>query len=673
MSNNIPSVLEDLFLKNLAFFKVTNKNIYNLVNSIELKHTKIEISEDGKIDLLYQGSSVYGGDAIAYTEKEVEEFSSIYKDGEIRSTTNIPYPGLYSIPRFFQKHLNETITNLYHSSNNVKPEVLHHNNKFDFLVLTGIGLGLHLSELLDKVEVRNLLIFETDYELLTISLFFTDWEEIYKKQDKKDGKSITIIAVNYEDEDVEYGSLWNELILRAPHFPFNTVFYNHGRHDKYGRYLRKIKEDQKMFMSLWGHYDDEMNQLNHIMYNIERNVKWIPNKDDFKWDKPVVVCGSGPSLDERIDQLKEIKDNVYIISAGTSLSVLLENNITPDFQIEIESDYNVYTTFKEITNIEKLKDIILICGIQSTPYIHSLFKESYSFCKDSLSCSDLLEKIENKLKDSTPTCVNAAVSFALQYSAKDIYLFGTDFGFYSIEHHHSKNSIYNKKTDESKVLREASEKNMRENFIKDGYLGDCLTTDMYFTTKRRIEMSLKYTKNIYKFKVFNCSDGLIIEETKHIRKKDKIIIEHKKSSNNFSKMTRDRKNEISTKKIKYTVNKVFEELTDILIKNLEIMPNNINGISTTTWSISNYISTKFSSDNGTLSYFIRGTIWHYMLTGYSIAFATPKEQQEKVIKYWKYRFIDFLDSIKLDLNKTLSKERSTLKNDKTLEKTITEI
>ena len=666
MNNEIPEVLKVLFLKNLKFFKNNHKSIYDLVNHIKLEHTSIKVDDSGKIELMYHGSPIYGGDAIKFTEDEVNEFCDVYKGGEIRSSTNIPFPGLYSIPRFFQSHMNETILELYHTSKDIDPNTLYHNDKYDFLVVTGIGLGLHISEILDRVEVRNLLIFETDYELLTISLFFTDWEEIYKKQNIKEGKSITIVSVKSDNKDIEYGSLWNELILRAPHFPFNTVFYNHGRHDKYGGYIRKIKDDQRMFMSLWGHYDDECNQVNHIMHNINNNVMWIPSKNEFKWDKPVVVCGSGPSLDSRIEQLKSIQKNTYVISAGTSLSVLLNNNIIPDFHIEIESDYNVYTTFESINRPLDLKKISLICGIQSSPYIHSLFKDSYSFAKDSLSCSDILDPKENRLRDATPTCVNAALSLALQFEASEVYLFGTDFGFYDVKKHHSVESIYNQKDEGSKRIRETSKKDMVQNFKKPGYLGDCLTTDIYYTTKRRIEMSLKYNKTQYKFKTYNCSDGLIVEETDHI-----ININKSNSKSEFYKKCRNKDKNLNST-IKEKLNKTTVELSNILIRNLKIMPNNIEGISSTTWSISNYISSTFTQENGTLSFFIRGTIWHYMLAGYSISYATPENDREKVIIFWKNRFVDFLEKLPIDLNQTLNKKRSDIKDDESLTKTITE-
>ena len=161
---------------------------------------------------------------------------------------------------------------------------------------------------------------------------------------------------------------------------------------------------------------------------------------------------------------------------------------------------------------------------------------------------------------------------------------GTDFGFYSIENHHSKDSIYKNDTENSKEIREISEKNMRENFTKQGYLGDCLTTDMYFTTKRRIEMSLKYTKNLYNFNIYNCSDGLIIEETQHINKNKEISITESLSKYNFSTMTRDRKKEININEIKDKIKNIHKFKNQKLNDKMDLV------ISKTIIGFSNFVS-----------------------------------------------------------------------------------
>lgn len=675
--NKIPKILEDMYLKNLAFFKQQNPQIHNVISNTTPDHSKIIINDEGAIDLNYNGRTIYGGDAIKYVENEVTEFINMYESDVRYSSVNAMIPGIYSSPRFFHSHLNETIIDIYKVAGHVQANMLHTGDRHDFVIVMGIGLGLHISDLLDKVNIQNLLILETDHELLALSCFFTDWEDIYKKQSPTSNKSISLVLLDNQSFDNEQSSLWNELIKRAPHFPYNSVFYNHGRHDKYGKIIRKVTEDIKMFLSLWGFYDDESNQLNHILHNIKENIKLVPKKKDFKWEKPVIVCGSGPSLDSRIEQLKNIRDDCILLSAGSSIDALLKYGFTPDFHIELESDYIVYSMLENL-GIEVTKKITLICAIQCSPLLTNLFKDSYAFFKDSLSVGSILENNENKLKEPTPTCVNAAISFAFQYNAKNIYLFGTDFGFYNTKEHHSRASIYHsdEETDNKDVknIQDLTEKMMSDNYEQPGYKGACLTTGTYYSTKRRIDMLINYNLRFYVFNLYNFSDGLIIKNSIHIKENENIEIEKHRNENtieNFKKNSRLTDHTMKVK-IKDKLYPAIKEICMIFHNHVSEMKTNIETFSATCWALSNYVNTTFQHQHGPLMYFIRGTIWHYTLSGYSIAYACKPEKQQDVIEIWKKRFLDFLEKLPQDLLNNLNTDRSSKQAKEQLRKTIRE-
>ena len=676
--SKIPKILEDMYLKNLAFFKDQNPQIHNVISNTTPDHSKIIINDEGAIDLNYNGRRIYGGDAIKYVEDEVAQFNKIYEPEDRVCAFSAMMPGLYNSPRFFHSHLNETITQLYQADAKITRNLIHRGKRHDFLIMMGIGLGLQISELLDRADVQNLLILETDHELLALSCFFTDWEEIYNKQSPKKNKSITLVLLNKEILDNEQTSLWNELIKRAPHFPYNTVFYNHGRHNKYGEIIRKITDDIKMFISLWGFYDDESNQLNHILHNIEQKIKLIPEKNKLKWNKPVIVCGSGPSLDERIEQLRSIRDDCILVTAGSSIDAIINYGLIPDFHIEIESDYMVYSMLENV-GIEITKKITLICAIQCSPLLTHLFKDTYGFIKDSLSIGGILEPDINKLKEPTPTCVNAALSFAIHYNADTIYLFGTDFGFYNEENHHSKASIYHNidenQTDEVKEVQELTQNMMAVNFEQPGYKGTCLTTGTFYTTKRRIDMLLSFYLKYQKFTVFTCADGLVIKNTTHIKQDENISIENTNGDNDFLKefLMNSRNTSTSIKnKICTGVYDPIKEMCELFIHHIRNTDDDIETFSATCWALSNYVNNTFQMKNGTLMYFIRGTIWHYTLSGYSIAYATEPDKQNIIIKIWKERFIDFLEKLPPDLLKNIKKKRNNIDKDIQLRKTIRE-
>jgi hypothetical protein len=311
-----------------------------------------------------------------------------------------------------------------------------------------------------------------------------------------------------------------------------------------------------------------------------------------------------------------------------------------------------------------------------------LFKDTYAFVKDSLSIGSIFEENENKLREPTPTCVNAACSFAFQYSAKGIYLFGTDFGFYDSEKHHSTASIYHNENNEDnknsdvQYIRDVTKKQVSNNFERPGYQGPCLTTGTYYTTKRRIDMLINHNISEREFTLYNCSDGLIIEKSIHIDKDTSIDISvdditQQVELKRFDKLSRP--TSYSTKeKISSTLYPAIKDLCQIYQNHISKMNPDIETFSASCWALSNYVNTTFQNQHGTLMYFIRGTVWHYTLSGYSIAYACKPEIQEAVITIWKERFLDFLEKLPQDLLDNLNKERGDFEKDELLMKTITE-
>lgn len=98
----------------------------------------------------------------------------------------------------------------------------------------------------------------------------------------------------------------------------------------------------------------------------------------------------------------------------------------------------------------------------------------------------------------------------------------------------------------------------------------------------------------------------------------------------------------------------------------------MNDLSATLWALSNYIDGTFKNEHGSIMFFIRGTMWHYMTAGYSLAYSCPVDKQETVIREWKIGFLDFLSKLPDDLLSVINKERNAIENDIQLKKTIQE-
>ena len=94
---------------------------------------------------------------------------------------------------------------------------------------------------------------------------------------------------------------------------------------------------------------DEYNMLWHSWHSILTQPKIFtpPSK---LLNFPVIVVGSGPSLDQDIEHIRELKDTHIIVAAASSSYALLENGIDPDFLILLERGTH------EVDNYTKLKN-----------------------------------------------------------------------------------------------------------------------------------------------------------------------------------------------------------------------------------------------------------------------------------------------------------------------------
>ena len=94
-----------------------------------------------------------------------------------------------------------------------------------------------------------------------------------------------------------------------------------------------------MHMSFSEYRDLGEKILPNILANLLHNSKYIDGRDllGFLEGEEAVVCGSGISLEKGIEEIKKRKKRPYIFSVGSSLPVLVNEGIIPDFFVIIDS------------------------------------------------------------------------------------------------------------------------------------------------------------------------------------------------------------------------------------------------------------------------------------------------------------------------------------------------
>jgi len=357
-------------------------------------------------------------------------------------------------------------------------------------IIFGIGLGYHISQLLEEHSFDYLFLIEPDFELFFASLFCTDWQEIITKVDEAGNCLFFLLGADEETliKDLE--------VLAEDIGAFSLVrcfCYQHLPNEKINKLISKWVSDYFRFQYGHGFFNDAITGFAHSIFHVENKVpllrKWQSDRLDL--NTPVFIIGNGPSLDEAEQFIKENAENALVLAAGTSIATLYNKGVPADFHVLVERPYSNYKIFGDIVPPDVYERTNLL-GL-NTLYPDNVFRykwsglggkgnESGTFLLDLLSCYDNGQGIP-QLPFCNPVVANTALSFALFFGFKNIYLFGVDNGNLPCGSHHSKDSIYKSNQDDESedgyLCLKMDGKHL------EGNLGGYVTTNHLFMTAHR--------------------------------------------------------------------------------------------------------------------------------------------------------------------------------------------
>ncbi|OHD20841.1 MAG: hypothetical protein A2086_03725 [Spirochaetes bacterium GWD1_27_9] len=135
---------------------------------------------------------------------------------------------------------------------------------------------------------------------------------------------------------------------------------------------------QKKFGKIW-----QKNILKNILYLFENNFDFSP----LFIEKPLLIIGAGPSLDENLTQIKKYRQFFHIASADTAFQILIKHKIIPDSVFTFDAQNyshlhfvgNNYTfrLFSDFCSPVRLKQIKQTMLFSNHPFIN--FFKSINF------------------------------------------------------------------------------------------------------------------------------------------------------------------------------------------------------------------------------------------------------------------------------------------------------
>ena len=521
------------FEKNLLAFKHYFPDIYEkFLHHQPSDKFNLFVNPNGTGNIVDYDTSVamYGEDPEAQTHEQVEKS---FLDPEIGRIDHSSLAKLDNAVNFSHVELMQALGDSYNDIKaNLPPNELV-NSKIPSMVIFGVGLGYHLSLLINKTTATYINIFEPNEDYFFASLFCFDWAEFLAKIDS-DG-SFLYLGVGVPENEV-YETIYRRSQMLGAFSISNSFFYQHYPSQSVGKLIEEFKTNFNQFFMGWGFFDDALMSVAHSVKLMKKPVSMIKNekqRHQFS-DFPIFVVANGPSLDQDIERIKELKDTAIIVACNSASTALIKYGVVPDFHVALERSKATYDFLSEVVSQEDRDKINLLVLNVMYPDVADLFGWTGVAMKGSEAGAVLLQLGElvrgkqptSALPFSNPLVGNTALSYMASLQFKDIYLFGADNGYVDENHHHSKASFYY--NDSGETVYQPIQ--IGDKVTVPGNFGGTVISDHFmYTGKEQMDRLVE----LYKpqgLNCYNCSNGAKIEGAYPLHSKDIVLqVEQDKS------------------------------------------------------------------------------------------------------------------------------------------------
>ena len=373
-----------------------------------------------------------------------------------------------------------------------------------FLIVFGLGLGLHIERLAEAMRFKTLIVIEPHDEMIAHSCHASDWAGLLERLEQN-GQHIEFIRGDHIFEKLT-------TLVRGNDYPLisgSTLFFHVETPEFAAIRSRVLSSASTDWTMVTGWVEDQLLLLRNNAANFARpGFYLLKSRASSPRSLPAFVVGAGPSLDFDIEEIRARRDQVVLISASSSLKVLLEHGLTPDIHCELENSEALGDVAQGLAAKYDLSQITLFASPTVSPRIAPCFKRAIYFFRSQLGSTGLYGHDAVSSRNGDPTSGNAAIYCALSLGFRQIYLFGLDFGARDPEQHHSSHSVYYTYEDEAEL---ATYTPYDFNVMVPANFGGQVSTGWVLDWARtEAANAIRSGGNA---RVLNCSDGALIPGT----------------------------------------------------------------------------------------------------------------------------------------------------------------
>jgi hypothetical protein len=251
--------------------------------------------------------------------------------------------------------LNDPVADVLKLSEEKKNYISYHYRYF-----FGISNGIYLKMALGSPNIKRIVLFEPNIELLYIVLNLIDFSEAISAQ-----KLVIETSKTFDFTDAYKFFNEHESQLFARHFELEIVsnYYEKTAHEEIAHISNVLTET--LTQVIMGHGNcpiDSLMGIEHHFVNLPTMIKGPKITKIFGkgQGKTAIIVSTGPSLTKQIPLLKKIKDHVTIISVDASFPILERHGIKPDFVTVLERVPETGKFF-ENNSLEFQKGVNFVC------------------------------------------------------------------------------------------------------------------------------------------------------------------------------------------------------------------------------------------------------------------------------------------------------------------------
>lgn len=291
-------------------------------------------------------------------------------------------------------------------------------------LIWGLGFGYHLNAFLQQYPHTDIYIYEPNEQVLMAALQVTDFQELRRN------RRIHLFLAG-EDKNTIKQLASHLYYLKHDMAVLELPIYKHIFRNQKERILNSINIEMEEIViteNTMKRYQDIL--LENILKNftvILKSPSLMELKDSLS-DYSAVIVGAGPSLDQDIEKLRELRKHAFIIAAGTAVQALQLHGIEPHLIVTMDGYVGNYSAFQGI-NANSIPFLFFppthyrIIEEKNASFIHAFFHY------DPLSSYLMDLSNEDPVFFPTHSVTGSAIQAAIYMGCKEIIFAGQDLSY----------------------------------------------------------------------------------------------------------------------------------------------------------------------------------------------------------------------------------------------------